>query len=86
MSNNNKISQEDIKKITSMSKSEIEQKLKTIFGDSKNNGVKKMLSGIDVDSIKNKLKSSSKEELEGLIKVISKLDPGLINKIKDSLK
>lgn len=86
MSNKNKISQEDIKKITTMSKSEIEQKLKTIFSDSKNSGLKKMLSGVDIESIKNKLKTSSKEELDGLIGIISKLDPGLINKIKDSLK
>lgn len=86
MANNNKISQDDIRKIASMSKSEIEQKLKTIFSDSKNSGVKKMLSGIDVESIKKKLQSSSKEELEGLAGIISKLEPGLINKIKDSLK
>lgn len=86
MNNNNKITQEDIKKITTMSKGEIEQKIKKIFSDSKSGTVKKMLSGVDIEGMKKKLKSSSKEEIEGLMGMLSKLDPALINKIKDSLK
>lgn len=86
MNNNNKITHDDIKKITSMSKGEIEQKIKNIFSDSKSGAVKKMLSGVDIEGMKKKLKSSSKEEIEGLMGMLSKLDPALINKIKDSLK
>ena len=84
--NNNKITQEDIKKISSMSKTEIEQKLKSVFADTKNSALKKLIAGIDAEGLKNKLKSSGKEELESLIGLVGKLDPSLINKIKDSLK
>ena len=86
MNSNNKITHEDIKKISSMSKSELEQKLKSVFDSSKSSAIKKMLSGVDIESIKKKLKSSSKEEIEGLMGLLSKLDPSLINKIKNSLK
>lgn len=86
MNNNNKITHDDIKKITTMSKTEIEQKLKSVFADSKNGAIKKMLSGVDIEGMKKKLKNSSKEEIEGLMGLLSKLDPALINKIKDSLK
>ena len=85
VSNVNKITQDDIKKITSMSNSEIEKKLKGILADSKNGAIKKMLSGVDVDSMKKKLQSSSKEDIEKFMGITSKLDPSLINKIKDSL-
>jgi len=81
----NKISQEDIKKITSMSNAEIEKKLKGILSDSKNGALKKMLSGVNVEGLKKKLQSSSKEEIDGFMAVLSKLDPALIKKIKDSL-
>ena len=85
VSNVNKITQDDIKKITSMSNSEIEKKLKGILADSKNGAIKKMLSGVDFDSMKKKLQSSSKEDIEKFMGITSKLDPSLINKIKDSL-
>ncbi len=81
----NKISQEDIKKITSMSNAEIEKKLKGILSDSKNGALKKMLSGVNVEALKKKLQSSNKEEIDGFMGVLSKLDPALISKIKDSL-
>ena len=85
MNNVNKISQEDIKKITSMSNAEIEKKLKGILSDSKNGALKKMLSGVNVEGLKKKLQSSSKEEIDAFMGVLSKLDPALISKIKDSL-
>ena len=85
VNNVNKISQEDLKKITSMSNVEIEKKLKGILSDSKNGALKKMLSGVNVDALKKKLQSSSKEEIDSFMGVLSKLDPALINKIKDSL-
>ena len=85
MNNVNKISQEDIKKITSMSNAEIEKKLKGILSDSKNGALKKMLSGVNIEGLKKKLQSSSKEEIDGFMGVLSKLDPALISKIKDSL-
>ena len=85
MNSVNKISQEDIKKITSMSNAEIEKKLKGILSDSKNGALKKMLSGVNVEGLKKKLQSSSKEEIDGFMGVLSKLDPALIKKIKDSL-
>lgn len=85
MNSVNKISQEDIKKITSMSNAEIEKKLKGILSDSKNGALKKMLSGVNIDGLKKKIQSSSKEEIDGFMGVLSKLDPALISKIKDSL-
>ena len=85
MNSVNKISQEDIKKITSMSNAEIEKKLKGILSDSKNGALKKLLSGVNVEGLKKKLQSSSKEEIDGFMGVLSKLDPALIKKIKDSL-
>ena len=85
MNKENKISQEDIKKITSMSNSEIEKKLKGILSDSGNGAVKKMLSGVNIESFKKKLQSSSKEEIDGFMGILSKIDPNIIKKIKDSL-
>lgn len=86
MNKTTKITQEEIKKVASMSNSEIEKKLKSILGDSKNVAVKKMLSGVDIESFKRKIQSSSKEEIDGIMGIISKLDPAIINKIKDSLR
>ena len=85
MSNVNKISQEDIKKITSMNNSEIEKKLKEILSDSGSGAIKKMISGVNIESFKKKLQSSSKEEIDSFMGVLSKIDPGIIKKIKDSL-
>lgn len=85
MNKTSKITQEDIKKITSMSNSEIEKKLKGILADSKNGSVKKMLSGVNIESFKKKLQSSSKEEIDGFMGILSKIDPNIIKKIKDSL-
>ena len=56
-----------------------------ILSDSKNGALKKMLSGVNVEGLKKKLQSSSKEEIDGFMGVLSKLDPALIKKIKDSL-
>ena len=81
----NKITSDDIKKISTMSNSEIEKKLKGILADSKNGAIKKMLSGVNVDGLKKKLQSSSKEELESFMGILSKIDPSIIKKIKDSL-
>ena len=86
MSQENKITGDDIKKITSMSNTEIERKLKDILSDSKNGAVKKMLSGVDIAGMKKKLQSAGKEELDGLMGLMSKLDPSLISKIKGALK
>ena len=85
MNNTSKITQEDIKKITSLSNSEIEKKLKGILADSKNGAVKKMLSDVNVESLKKKLQSSSKDEIDGFMGILSKIDPNIIKKIKDSL-
>ena len=85
MKENNKITQEDIKKVASMSNSEIEKKLKAILADSKNGAMKKMLSGVNIDSFKKKMQSSSKEDIEKFMKILGKLDPSVISKIKDSL-
>lgn len=85
MNNVNKITQEDIKKITSMSNGEIEKKLKEILSDSKNGALKKMLSSVNVEGLKKKLQSSSKNDIDSFMGVLSKLDPSLISKIKDSL-
>ncbi|MBR6523917.1 MAG: hypothetical protein IKT39_04835 [Clostridia bacterium] len=85
MNNTNKITQEDIKKIASLSNSEIEKKLKEILSGSGNGAVKKMLSGVNVEGLKKKLQSSSKEEIDGFMGVLSKIDPSIIKKIKDSL-
>lgn len=85
MNNPNKITQEDIKKITSMNNSEIEKKLKEILSDSKNGAVKKMLSGVNIESFKKKLQSAGKDDIEGFMGILSKIDPNIIKKIKDSL-
>ena len=85
MNNTSKITQENIKKITSLSNSEIEKKLKGILADSKNGAVKKMLSDVNVESLKKKLQSSSKDEIDGFMGILSKIDPNIIKKIKDSL-
>lgn len=85
MNNVSKITQEDIKKITSMSNGEIEKKLKDILAGSKNGALKKMLSGVNVESFKKKVQSSSKAEIDAFMGMLSKLDPSLISKIKDSL-
>ena len=85
MNESNKISAEDIKKLQSLSNSEIEKKLKDLLDDSKNGAVKKMLSGVNVEKMRNKLKTSSKEELEGFLKIIGRIDPAIIGKIKKSL-
>ena len=85
MNGANKITSDDIKKISTMSNSEIEKKLKGILADSKNGAIKKMLSGVNVDGLKKKLQSSSKEELESFMGILSKIDPSIIKKIKDSL-
>ncbi len=85
MNNPNKITQEDIKKITSMNNSEIEKKLKEILSDSKNGAVKKMLSGVNIESFKKKLQSADKDDIEGFMGILSKIDPNIIKKIKDSL-
>ena len=57
MSDNNRISKEDIKKISSMNNSEIEKKLKEILAGSKNGALKKMLSGVDLNGMKKKLQT-----------------------------
>ena len=85
MNNTSKITQEDIKKITSLSNSEIEKKLKEVLSGSGNGAVKKMLSGVNIESFKKKLQSSSKEEIDGFMGILSKIDPNIIKKIKDSL-
>ena len=85
MNKASKITQDDIRKITSMSNSDIEKKLRAILADSKNGAVKKMLSGVNVESFKKKLQSSSKEEIDGFMKILSKIDPSIISKIKESL-
>ncbi|MFA7636891.1 MAG: hypothetical protein WCX81_03915 [Monoglobales bacterium] len=85
MNNTSKITQEEIRKVASMSNADIERKLKSILDGSKNSAMKKMLSGIDIESFKRKLQSSSKEEIESFMGIIGRLDPAIINKIKDSL-
>lgn len=86
MNGNNKISNEDIKKITKMNNAEIEKKLKDILSDSKNGAVKKMLSGIDLNSMKKKLQSANPSEIDAMVSMLGKIDPAIINKIKDALK
>ena len=85
MNSANKITGDDIKKISKMESGEIEKKLKGILADSKNGAIKKMLSGINVEGLKKKLQSSSKEELESFMDMLNKIDPSIIRKIKDSL-
>lgn len=86
MNNVNKITPDDIKKITAMSNSEIEKKLKDILSNSKNGALKKMITGVDIGSMKKKLQSSSKNEIDSFMGILGKLDPSLISKIKDALK
>ena len=86
MNSNNKITRDDIKKITAMNNSEIEKKLKEILADSKSGALKKMLAGIDISSMKKKLQSAGSSEIDGLMGMLGKIDPALIGKIKDALK
>lgn len=86
MNNANKITKDDIKKVSSMSNSEIERKLKEILADSKNGTLKKMLSNVDLNSMKKKLQSAGTAEIDNLMGALGKLDPSLIGKIKDALK
>lgn len=86
MNSNNKITGDDIKKITSMNNSEIEKKLKEILADSKNGALKKMLSGIDINSMKKKLQSAGSSDIDKMMGMLGRIDPALIGKIKDALK
>lgn len=85
MNSANKITQDDIKKITSMSNSEIEQKLREILSGSKNGALKKMISGIDIAAMKKKLESAGKSDIDKFMSGLGKIDPSLINKIKDAI-
>ena len=86
MNGNNKITRDDIKKISAMNNAEIEKKLKEILADSKSGAVKKMLSGIDLNGMKKKLQSAGASEIDSVMGMLSKLDPAIISKIKDALK
>ena len=63
----------------------LKKKLKDILSDSGSGTVKKMLSGVNIESFKKKLQSSNKEEIDSFMGILSKIDPNIIKKIKDSL-
>ena len=86
VNSNNKITKDDIKKISAMNNAEIEKKLKEILADSKNGALKKMLSGIDLNGMKKKLQSAGSSEIDGVMSMLGKLDPAIVGKIKDALK
>lgn len=81
----NKITPDDIKKISKMTNEEIEAKLRGIMASSEG-GIKKMLSKVDVDGLRKQIQTKSAADISKLMSNLEKLDPGLLGKIKNSLK
>ena len=82
----NKINADDLKKLASMSDGEIERKLKSVISSTNGSALKSMLSNVDVNTIKKQLQGKSPESFSTLLNNLSKLDPSIIDKIKNSLK
>ncbi len=77
------ITAEDVKKAATLSDSELEKKLKEVL--SSKSGAAGVLKNINVDAIKNQIKTKSPDDLAKLINKLGKIDSELINKIKKSL-
>ena len=84
MKSSNRITPEDIKNVAKMSDKEMESKLKEIFSSGGN--IKSILSGIDTETVKKQIQSKSPAELSKIVNNLEKIDPKLLEKIKNSIK
>lgn len=82
MKNIDNITNDDIKRVLSMSEKEIEKRLSAM--DSKT--IKSIAGNLSGADIKQQLSSKSPEDISKLINGLGKLNPSLIKKIKEAIK
>lgn len=82
MKNIDNITNDDIKRVLSMSEKEIEKRLSAM--DSKT--IKSIAGNLSGADIKKQLSSKRPEDISKLINGLGKLNPSLIKKIKEAIK
>jgi len=86
MKSSDKINTNDLKKVMSMSNTEIEEKLKDILSTTNVGNLKALIESADIAALKEKLQAKDQKELNKIAGHMSKLSPELIKKIKDAVK
>lgn len=81
----NKITPDDIKRVASLSDSEMKRKLNEISSSLSSSAVGKMLSDVNLDSLKNQIQTKNPDDLAKFINKLGKMDQGLVDKIKRTL-